>query len=800
MFSLRAGIRSRRRRRRAKRRNSCTPHFPRLGQRPPRRRDIHCRRACQLARERDSFAALPRGRSGGQGKHPLNMQLPPLPSARNTCWAAVAERLACSHPTKANRAQFPAKSFQIFASGNRAGRCHWSAGFLGDLRLSRPCIPALLHSHLIPPPLLRLSSIKDTMAKKLGINSQKLPPIKTANFSIFNRLAYRRQGLFEELRAASHEQEFAHMKGKAAPFRFRVLSYSMALLSTGRHVSCRRPCPNIDNMLMRGRTPLLRPSGQEPFLEAAGRYCLRLSTSRKTISKPDDNAKCHVSRATMQWYTNNNVRRMDRPTQSPYLNPMEHLWDELVRRVRARQARPTSIAQLMEWLHEEWRRITVDVLQTLVESMSDRVAAVIAARGTTDKTQPNENSRSVGVLAPVADETYAALLMPHPPNSHVVNKQLLCADGRRRRHDADTACFARRNDEALGMRVTVARIAASLLYLERAAVSPDSHFSRYDDPRSVIHLAAGSRCKVVRGESTPIYWYGGVCHSMSFFSVNNIIIIIFIVRNIATTMKAVAGNEADLSLLRTERKGRLADLWSKGRGFAPRCLRRGRLSVLLSHWEFVNRSAKLELCIPPLRAPLSFHKSSHTPVTLTTDGPHRSPTPEEVTPVGKSPRCQRLGSLCRQRPVVVGTREEYKRKTDGPRVRRRLLCHSHVNFGHQINLPSLYQPKVVPVPKYQPTTSTAPNNKEPATRDESCVRVGDGIYHWRNGLLLEHNGVFEARCGGTGLAPVGAGVWSSGHLVIRVPPYRRDYSSSPLPLSNLPQCVEGAAVVQWSDY
>ncbi|XP_069675728.1 juvenile hormone acid O-methyltransferase-like [Periplaneta americana] len=42
---------------------------------------------------------------------------------------------------------------------------------------------------------------------------------------------------------------------------------------------------------------------------------------------------------------------------------------------------PTSIVQLSAMLQEEWRRIPVDILHKLVESMTDRMAAVIATRG-----------------------------------------------------------------------------------------------------------------------------------------------------------------------------------------------------------------------------------------------------------------------------------------------------------------------------------------------------------------------------------------------------------------------------------
>ncbi|KAJ4443234.1 hypothetical protein ANN_04902 [Periplaneta americana] len=80
-------------------------------------------------------------------------------------------------------------------------------------------------------------------------------------------------------------------------------------------------------------------------------------------------------------YGYNNVHRLSWPAQRPGLNPIEHLWDKLGQRLKSLEMRPTSIVQLRAMLQEEWRRIPVDILHKLVESMPDRVAAVTATRG-----------------------------------------------------------------------------------------------------------------------------------------------------------------------------------------------------------------------------------------------------------------------------------------------------------------------------------------------------------------------------------------------------------------------------------
>ena len=94
-----------------------------------------------------------------------------------------------------------------------------------------------------------------------------------------------------------------------------------------------------------------------------------------------DNARPHAARLTTAFLQTHNVEVMEWMPYSPDLSPIEHLWDELERRIARRNQRPNNRQMLIEALQEEWARIPQATIRRLIESMRNRCIACIAARG-----------------------------------------------------------------------------------------------------------------------------------------------------------------------------------------------------------------------------------------------------------------------------------------------------------------------------------------------------------------------------------------------------------------------------------
>ncbi|GFU28210.1 transposable element Tcb2 transposase [Trichonephila clavipes] len=63
------------------------------------------------------------------------------------------------------------------------------------------------------------------------------------------------------------------------------------------------------------------------------------------------------------------------------MNPMEHVWDALGRRVAGHQLPPQTLQELETALLEEWGRIPQLVINSLIDSMPQRCSTFLAVRG-----------------------------------------------------------------------------------------------------------------------------------------------------------------------------------------------------------------------------------------------------------------------------------------------------------------------------------------------------------------------------------------------------------------------------------
>lgn len=117
-----------------------------------------------------------------------------------------------------------------------------------------------------------------------------------------------------------------------------------------------------------------------PFIDLLVCIDARFPENQQPYFQQDNDPK-HVSKATKAWLDSKHVKLLEWPPQSPDLNPIEHLWGHLKRKLGERPTVAKGVHELWDMVQEDWLKISREYCQALVESMPRRIQAVIDAKG-----------------------------------------------------------------------------------------------------------------------------------------------------------------------------------------------------------------------------------------------------------------------------------------------------------------------------------------------------------------------------------------------------------------------------------
>jgi hypothetical protein len=114
-----------------------------------------------------------------------------------------------------------------------------------------------------------------------------------------------------------------------------------------------------------------------PFMD----FYEQLTHERMYVEFQQDGASMHRLGATSTWLATHSVRTFQHPPNSPDLNPIEGVWHELKKRIRAHRPIPTTVEKLKAACNQVWEDLDIEDINKYVRSMPARVSAVLEAKG-----------------------------------------------------------------------------------------------------------------------------------------------------------------------------------------------------------------------------------------------------------------------------------------------------------------------------------------------------------------------------------------------------------------------------------
>ncbi len=105
-----------------------------------------------------------------------------------------------------------------------------------------------------------------------------------------------------------------------------------------------------------------------------------LKVKRTWVMQQDNDPK-YTSKSTSEWLKKNKIKVLEWPNQSPDLNPIEMLRNDLKQSSHVRKL--SNVAELKQFCKEEWAKVPPQRCERLIASYCKRLIAVVAANGGT---------------------------------------------------------------------------------------------------------------------------------------------------------------------------------------------------------------------------------------------------------------------------------------------------------------------------------------------------------------------------------------------------------------------------------
>ncbi|GFX18663.1 transposable element Tcb2 transposase [Trichonephila clavipes] len=121
----------------------------------------------------------------------------------------------------------------------------------------------------------------------------------------------------------------------------------------------------------RYRDEILRLIGV-PYAAAIGDYFILMDDNRR---------RPHRANLVEDFLFEKGIVRIEWPACFPDMNPIDHVWDALGRRVAGRRPAPQTLQEMERALLEVWDRISQLVINSLIDPIPQRCLTLLAFRG-----------------------------------------------------------------------------------------------------------------------------------------------------------------------------------------------------------------------------------------------------------------------------------------------------------------------------------------------------------------------------------------------------------------------------------